>query len=134
MNELIAQLTKNLNVDQAQAEGGVGAIFELVKKNLANGDFSTLSQAMPGIEQMISKAPPQGSSSGIMGGLMGAATSLLGNNSQLGGLAQLAGAFKALNIDMDTALKFAPIVKQFAETQGGPMIKQLIEKALSGKS
>lgn len=132
INDLISQLTKNLNIDPSQAEGGVGAIFDLVKKNLSGGDFSRLSAAIPGLEQMISKAP-SGTGGGMMGNLMGTAASFLGSGSQLGGIAQLAGAFKALNIDMDTAMKFAPIVKQFVETNAGPACKQLLEKALSGK-
>ncbi len=130
MNELISQLTKNLNIDQAQAEGGAGAIFNLVKQNLG-GDFSKISSALPGIEQLM-KSAPAAADSGALGGLLSSAANMFGNN-QVGGLVQLAGIFKTLGIDMDTALKFLPIVKQFAESQGGDICKQLIEKALSAK-
>ncbi len=55
--ELIDQLTRNLGVSKAQAEGGVGLLFKQAKENLSGADFSKLSKAVPGVDKFISTAP-----------------------------------------------------------------------------
>lgn len=127
MNELIAQLTKSLNVNTAQAEGGAGAIFKLAQEKLG-GDFSKISSLIPGIEQMMQSAPE--ASTSPLSGLMGAAASMLGTQTNAGGLMALAGVFQKLNIDTATAMKFAPVILEFVQSKGGDTCKQMLQKAL----
>ena len=73
--ELIEQLTKNLGVTEAQAKGGAGLLFKHAKGKLGGADFSKVSAAVPGVDDLISAAPATGGgASGILGRLSSLAT------------------------------------------------------------
>jgi len=126
MTELIQQITSQLGVDSNQAEGGIGLIAKMAQEKLG-GDFSQLADAVPGLSDMVSKAPEaEGAASGL-GGMVGSALSAVGA-SDLGNLASLAGGFKSLGLDMGMVGKFAPMVTGYLSEQGGDTVKNLLSK------
>ena len=58
MNELIAQLVGQLGINESQAGGGAGLLFKLAKEKLG-GDFSKVTGALPGVAELIQKAPAE---------------------------------------------------------------------------
>jgi hypothetical protein len=70
--ELIDQLTKSLGVNETQAQGGAGLLFNLAKSKLGAGDFSKVSAAVPGMDSLLSAAPAGG------GGMLGGLTKIFG--------------------------------------------------------
>mgnify|MGYP003670514539 CR=1 FL=1 len=50
-------LANQLGVSQQQASGGAGALFQTAKTNKAPQAFTTLSQSVPGLSDMLSAAP-----------------------------------------------------------------------------
>src|SRR5262245_30596520 len=52
-NELIGGLTKALNVSPEQATGAAGAIFSAAKGKMNPSDWSKVSSAVPGVDQMM---------------------------------------------------------------------------------
>lgn len=124
MNELIAQLVKQLGVQENQAQGGAGLLFKLAKDKLG-GDFSKVSAALPGVDALISKAPQAGGVAGMLGGL----ASKLGAGG-VGNLASIAGALGGLKLDMATIGKFIPVILNFAQSQGGKEVVALLSKVL----
>ena len=54
--EIINVLMDQLGVNENQAKGGAGAIFNLVKDKISDGDFSQLSAAVPGIATLNPKS------------------------------------------------------------------------------
>lgn len=128
MNALITQLIDSLGVDVAQAEGGAGLVFQLVKEQLAAGDFAQVAQTIPNLEGMISAAP-QADNSGLLG-MVGGLMSSLGSE-KLGGLAELAGGFDKLGLDVDMVAKFIPIIISFAQSEGGEQVANLLKSVLS---
>ncbi len=123
--ELLQMLTSQLNVSEEQAGGGAGLLFKLAKNKLSSGEFSQITDAIPGISGLISSAPKSGGLARAIGGL---ASSFGGGKSQLGGLASLASGFSKLGLEADMIGKFIPIVLSFVQSQGGDTAKGLLEK------
>jgi len=125
---LIPNLTRNLGVSEAQAEGGVGALMQLAKGQLSGGEFSKVSAQLPGMETLLAAAPAlSGKSSGGLGGVMG---SLGGMSAGIGGLAKVTQQFEALGLSPDMISRFAElIVGYFRGGEGNTAA--LLEKGLS---
>ena len=138
--ELIQQLVSSLGVNEDQAKGGAGLLFNLAKDKLGAGDFQQIADKIPGVSDLLGAAPaPSATASaggGMMGALGGAAAALgaggLGDKlGGLGDLANLASGFSQLGLSSDMVGKFAPIVLSFVQNQGGDGIKDLLEKVLN---
>ena len=138
--ELIQQLVSSLGVNEDQAKGGAGLLFNLAKEKLGSGEFQQLTDKIPGVSDLLGAAPaPSAAASaggGMMGALGGAAAALgaggLGDKlGGLGDLASLASGFSQLGLSSDMVGKFAPIVLSFVQNQGGDSIKGLLEKVMS---
>jgi len=126
--ELLSQLTQSLGIKEDQAKGGAGLIFNMVKEKLGGDDFSKVSEAVPGIDDMMSAAPSGG---GGLGGMLKGVTSALGvNTGGLGNLAALAGGFSKLGLDTGMVGKFVPIILSFVQSKKGDMVKGLLQKVL----
>ena len=125
--ELIEQLVKNLGVSEDAAKGGSGLLFKMAKEKLGSGDFSKVSNALPGIDDLMKSAPESG---GMLGGLGKLASGLGGGAGQLGDLAGLAGGFSKLGLDSGMIGKFIPIILSFAQSKGGDVVMNLLQKAL----
>jgi hypothetical protein len=119
--ELINQLMQNLGVNEGQAKGGAGLIFKLAKDKLG-GDFSQVSNAVPGVDDVINAAPESGGVGKALGGLGSALGVSAG---KLGDLAGLAGGFSKLGLDSGMVGKFIPVVLSFVQAKGGDTLKNL---------
>ena len=132
--ELIQQLVSSLGVNEDQAKGGAGLLFNLAKDKLGSGDFQQLTNAIPGVQDLLGAAPASGGG-GLMGSLGGVASSLggsLGGKMEgLGDLANLAGGFSQLGLSSDMVGKFVPVVLSFVQNQGDDSIKGILEKVLN---
>jgi len=138
--ELIQQLVSSLGVNEDQAKGGAGLLFNLAKEKLGAGDFQQIADKIPGVSELLGAAPQPSTSASAGGGMMGAlggAAAALGAGGlgdKLGGLGDLAGlasGFSQLGLSSDMVGKFAPIVLSFVQNQGGDGIKSLLEKVLN---
>jgi len=125
--ELLNMLTSQLNVSEQQASGGAGLLFKLAQEKLGAGEFSQITEAIPGIDRLISSAPDSGGLSSVLGGL---ASSFGGGGGQPGNLVSLAGGFSKLNLDADMIAKFVPIVLSFVKSQGGDALEGMLANVL----
>ncbi len=125
--EIINLLTQQLGISDSQAKGGAGALFGMAQKALGADDFGKVSEAIPGMDDLLSAAPQSGGLGGALGGLT---SSLGGKAGKLGGLASLAGQFSKLGLDSDMIGKFVPILLSFAQSKGGDGIKNLLAGVL----
>lgn len=121
--DLINMITQQLGVSENQAKGGAGALFGLAQKTLGTADFGKVSEAIPGVQELINAAPR----AGLLGNVLGNLTSSKGSSgSGLGSLAKLAGQFSKLDLGADTIGKFVPIILSFAQSKGGDGLKSLL--------
>jgi len=126
--DLVKELTGNLGVSEKQAKGGAGLSFNLAKDKLSSNDFSKVSSAVPGIDEMMGAAPA--SKGGAIGALGGLASGLGGKAGGLGSLASLAGGFSKLGMDGSMIGKFVPVILSFVKGKGGDATKNILEKVL----
>jgi hypothetical protein len=66
-------LVSQLGVQEGQARGDAGLLFKSATGRLGSGEFARITQAIPGVEELINDAPR---SRGIMGVVDGLASML----------------------------------------------------------
>jgi hypothetical protein len=127
MKELIDQLTKSLGVSAAQAEGGAAVLFKAARDKLGGEEFGKLLGGVPGLGDLMKKAPAAGGGlSGMLGGLAGA----MGGNAGL--IATIVGGFSKLGLKPEDAKKFAPVIMGYLRTKVGPDVVSRLEQTLRG--
>ncbi|MGQ7860737.1 DUF2780 domain-containing protein [Pseudomonas sp. 32A] len=118
---LLSALTSQLNVTPEQAVGGTGAMLGLAKNKLGGGDYSQLTQSVPGLEKLSgsNSLGSLGALSGMLGQSGGSKTSgldgLLGNVKNTN---DLNTAFSALGMDSGMVGQFAPVILKYLGGQG----------------
>jgi hypothetical protein len=126
MKELVDMLTKNLGIDGKQAEGGAAVLFNAAKAKLGGAEFGQLLGGVPGLSDLMQKAPPTGG--GGLGGMLGGLASAMGGNAGL--IATIVGGFSKLGLKADDAKKFVPVILDFLRTKVGPDVISKLENTL----
>ena len=93
--ELTKDLAKNLGVTEAQAAGGVGAMFQQAAEKLSAVDFDSIRKSAPGIDQYLK------ASQNALGG------------AKLSDIGGLQGAFKKLGLTPEMVAQFKPYVLDY---------------------
>ncbi|MDZ7824239.1 MAG: DUF2267 domain-containing protein [Ahrensia sp.] len=78
MDELIARITANVGIDANVATKAVGAILGFLKKEAPADKVEQMMAALPGAEAAIESAGGGGMLSGMMPGVMGLGSQLMG--------------------------------------------------------
>jgi hypothetical protein len=126
MKELIDSLTNTLGISGAQAEGGAAVLFKAAKDKLGAAAFESQLGSVPGLNDLLMKAPASGS--GGFGGLLGGLAGAIGGNAAL--ISTVVGGFGKLGLKADDAKKFVPVILGFLHTKVGPDVVSNLEKAL----
>ena len=127
MKELVDLLTKKLGVNASQAEGGAAVLFKAAKDKLGGEEFNRLLGGVPGLGDLMKKAPPAG---GGLGGLLGGIAGAMGGNAAL--ISTIVGGFGKLGLTAEDAKRFAPVMFEFLKTRVPPDVVSRLEKALRG--
>ena len=130
--ELIEQLVSNLGIQEEQAKGGAGLLFQLAKDQLGEAEFAQVADCVPGMSSLLQAVPAASSGGGgMMGVLGGLSSAALGEQaSGIGDLLSLAGGFSKLDLSGDMIGQFLPIILSYVQSQGGDGVKGLLEQAL----
>src|SRR6188472_1764190 len=126
MKELIDMLTGALGVNVAQAEGGAAVLFKAAKDKLGEGEFSRLLGGVPGLPELLKKAPASGG--GGLGGLLGGLAGAVGGNAAL--ISTVMSGFGKLGLGTDDAKRFVPVIMDFLRQKVGPDVVSRLEKTL----
>jgi hypothetical protein len=124
MKELVDMLTKNLGIDARQAEGGAAVLFNAAKQKMG-AEFGQLLGGVPGLSDLMHKAPAAG---GGLGGMLGGLAGAMGGNAAL--IATVVGGFSKLGLKAEDARKFAPVILEFLQSKVGPDVVSKLEKTL----
>jgi Protein of unknown function VcgC/VcgE (DUF2780) len=124
MNELVDQLTKQLGIDQNQAQSGAAILFKAAQDKLGGGEFQTLLGEVPGIGDLLKLAPASGGGGGLLGGLAAA----LGGNAAI--FANVVSGFSKLGLSAETAKKFVPVMLDYLRKYVGADVVTRFETAL----
>ena len=126
MKELIDQLTKSLGISGSQAEGGAAVLFKAAKEKLGGEEFNKLLGGVPGLGDLLKKAPATGG--GGLGGMLGSLAGAMGGNAAL--IATIVGGFGKLGLKADDAKRFVPIILDFLRSKVSPDVMSKLEKTL----
>lgn len=113
MNILMGQL----GINQLQAMGGAGALFQVAQQRMQPADFNRLSAAVPGMDQYLAAAPRPSNGRYQQQGA-------------LGGLMSVVGSFQQLGMGPEMVGRFVPVMLQHVEQQGGQGTMSLLQNAL----
>ena len=127
MKELVDLLTGKLGVNATQAEGGAAVLFKAAKDKLGGDEFNKLLGGVPGLGDLMKKAPATG---GGLGGLLGGIAGAMGGNAAL--ISTIVGGFGKLGLSAEDARRFAPVMFDFLKTKVPPDVVGKLEKALRG--
>jgi hypothetical protein len=125
MKELIDSLVGQLGVSSAQAEGGAAVLFKAAKDKLGHEEFAHLLGGVPGLGDLMKRAPAGG---GGLGGLLGGLAGAVGGNAAL--ISTIMGGFGKLGLTVEDARRFAPVMLDFLQTRVGPDVAARLERAL----
>lgn len=125
MNELIDMLTSKLGISGTQAEGGAAVLFKAARDKLGGAEFDQLLGGVPGLTDLLKKAPASG---GGLGGLLGGLAGAVGGNAGL--ISTIFQGFGKLGLTVEDARRFAPVIMEFLRTQVGPEVASKLEKTL----
>jgi hypothetical protein len=128
MKELVDLLTRQLGVTGTQAEGGAAVLFKAAKDKLGGDEFNKLLGGVPGMSDLLKKAPASGG--GGLGGLLGGLAGAVGGNAAL--ISTIMSGFGKLGLGVEDAKRFAPVIFSFLKTKVGPDAAAKLEKALKG--
>ena len=81
---------------------------------LGAADFNSQLGALPGLDDLLKKAPAAG---GGLGGLLGGLAGAVGGNAAL--ISSIMGGFGKLGLTTDHAKKFEPVILEFLRTRVG---------------
>ena len=126
MKELIDTLVQQLGVTGTQAEGGAAVLFKAARDKLGAGEFDKLLGGLPGLGDLLNKAPAAGG--GGLGGLLGGLAGAVGGNAQL--ISTIMGGFGKLGLSVEDAKRFAPVIMNFLRSKAGPDVAAKLEQIL----
>lgn len=124
---LVSLVGQQLGVTEAQATGGLGAIFSVAQQQLNGEQFSQIAGSVPGIDTLLSAAPKADSGSKLNG--------LLSQAGQYGktlqGANYLNSAFKQLGLSPESIAPFVDIAVQYLQSSN-PAAASLLKQAVGG--
>ncbi len=127
---MVGHLIENLGVDEKQAEGGLGSIFNYAKENMSGDQFSQLSDSIPGLGDLLKSAPDVSKMAGEggLGGLMDKASEY---NESFKAINDVKKQFESLGLDTDMIMQYVKQAQAYLDTEEGQKAKQLLTDSVS---
>ena len=122
--ELVQSLSKEIGGTPEQAAGAAGALFGLAKSRLKADEFAQISQAVPGMSELLKAAPGKSSNPLARGADLAPAIGTAG------AVAPAAAAFSQLGLKPELVPKAIPILTSFVSKSGGADAARLLTGAL----
>lgn len=114
---LVSMLTSGLGINDEQASGAAGAVFNFAKSKLSGEEFTTVADAVPEMDSLLSAAPESEGLAGMAGKALGSAVGL-------------ADSFDKLGLDAGMVGKVVPMVLDYVKGNGGETVMKVLAGAL----
>lgn len=127
---MLAAVSSQLGVSEAQASGGMASLFNYAKGNLSADKFAGLSAALPGLGDLLSQVPAvsEGGTEGGLGGLLDQAANY---SDSLKAVNEVKKQFEALGLSPEMISQFVTVAKQYLDSEQGQQIKTTLSEGLS---
>ncbi len=119
MEQIIQSISQKLGLPEAVVRSGVTVLLNLLKDKTKGTQYEAFISMIPGAQTVANSPMPEPKAGGgLLGGLLGAAGSLLGG--QAGELAKAASSLQSAGIEPEKVAPFVETFFQEAKTQAGP--------------
>ena len=118
--DLIELLTSEMGISNEQAEGGAGSLFNFAQEGMSGSDFGDLSNAVPGMDNLLGAVPSLGGKSSLMGQ---AATMVTG-------MPAVVKAFDKLGLSEGQVAIMTPLLVGYVEKKGGEKLAKIFGKSV----
>ncbi|SRR6056297_1726890 len=112
MQELISRVAQNVGIEESLAKPAIGVVMNMLNSVLPEGTASSVMNALPGTESLLSEANQAGS--GGIGGMLGGALSSVTGGSA-GAVTKAISQMQSLGLSTDQAKGVASEVVNFAK-------------------
>ncbi len=138
MQELFATIANKVGVPEPLAQKAVGMVLGYMQREGTDGSVVSMIESMPGAKELIAQfngaeTESSGSGGGMLGGLMGAASSLMGGNKS-GGIMAMGQTLMAEGLDMGQIKGIAEETMSYARKHAGDETVDNAMKAIPGLS
>lgn len=127
-SNIVGYASEQLGLSEEVTTGALGALFKVAQDNLGD-NFSSITDAIPGVEDYIQSAPAEAESS--LGGL----ASSLGVDKDLGQAAKSLGyldsAFESLGVPKETVLPLVDTVTGYLEANDYGTAASMLKKGVN---
>lgn len=125
-SDLVGSVMSQLNLNQNQAEGGLGSLLTMAQSSLSSGDFNQITDVIPNANSLLAATPSVDKGAGLSGLL-----SKAGNvGSSMQGSAMVYDAFSKLGISKEMIAPMVDILKNYLQSQGGADTASLLTQGL----
>ena len=131
MDQIVKSLSQSLNLPEPAVRAGLGILLNFIKQKAGGTQFEAMVGLLPGAAALMTSAPAAGATgdaSGMLGGLLAKAGSMLGGD--LGGAAQAISAMQGAGIPLDKAGPLAGGFFEQAKSVAGPDAVDAVLKQL----
>lgn len=129
VNDMVKMLSDSLEVDQTQAEGGLGSIFNYLQSNVSADQFAQLSDSLPGIGELI-KSAPDVSNMANAEGLSGLLDKAAEYSESLKAVNNVKKQFEALGLKPEMIGQFIQQAQVYLDTEQGQQAKQILNQGI----
>lgn len=121
MDDFIKMATEKLGMGESETRSATGGVLGMLKGQLGDGVFSQIAEKIPGADALAAEAetaaPAEEGGGGMLGGLVGKATSMLGMG---GGAAGMLGMLSNSGMDAAKGGSFLTMFAEFVKDKVGP--------------
>jgi hypothetical protein len=122
-SDLIGMLVNEMGITNEQAEGGAGSLFNFAQEGMSESDFGDLSDAVPGMDDLLGAVPSLGGKSSLMGKAASAVT----------GMPAVVKAFDKLGLSESQVAIMTPLLVNYVEKKGGAKLAKLFGNSVGAK-
>ncbi len=131
MQELIDRIVSRLGIESEVAENVIGIVLNLFQSHAPSDKFKSLTDTIPGAQELLEKFSNQSSNDNDAGGLLsGALGSLMGGNELMDTFSKLQGE----GLDMMQAKDAGSEILAFAKEKVGEETVKEIAESIPGLS
>lgn len=129
IEDFIKMAAQGLGESESVTRSATGGLLGALQQKADPKDFSQLLEAIPGAAGLVGSASKleNAGGGGMLGGLMGSATSALGGN--LGSSLDVLASIQKSGLSMESVTNLVPMFMKFArENAGGGLVNSLLSK------
>ena len=132
IDQVISVIAGKLNLDPGVVRSGVATVLRLIQQHAPGLAVSQLLEKIPGAAALASEPPANAGGGGLLGNLMGAASSMLGGKTGAG--LEVAAELQKSGVPLEKSASFLDAFREQAAAIAGPELVSNLLSSLTNKT